>query len=641
MVSSMRAIRESIEPHRQLALVIREVTRTLSGSLEGIRAFQRGIMRGTQEYISFDISGLDESAMALVESCAIAFEPMDVVLGDHGLRAIEAACDDILRDCEELTAKVRAADEARSEYQHYMDKVAGMVGQSSVSSMMLGTKDKLLRNQDKLTRAKDKVETTRTECESMCRGFAIRQSVHGRATTHALLQEYVRVFAELGRHAEPLAASFAEELAPGVYAKVVGLTKQTHLNGQVVTVGSQETSGRRVVLLGDGQQKAVSAKNLCPLRNVHSFAAPVATAPVASDELDVTSEGSPSCKATIAAGNQARRMSGDFTFPGTLEPLFVKPSSGLSIGCEAFIQCEGLGAPIDEVLVGGMSAEILEVLPDGVRVRMPPFCEGPEVAGTVDVEVRTKYWQRHIRRSDAGFRYCPIVAFGACGQNVELSAAPSSGDESSVIQQIQAFRKSGILEGVALTASSVPRLALDQDSRRSAKYYFEIEVLELAEYRGTKAMALGFAWPLMEAASSCEGCCASPSDAMAWTQRKWLPEHASELRSSFLVGGDLPRAHLAGKELCKVSGWRPLKDVVEGSVLGALLDVEENVLRLSIFQDGTRRCVVEAPVEGGCMQGPPHGVVDICGALLRVQLRQAAMPPDANDALGSREVISP
>jgi len=95
-----------------------------------------------------------------------------------------------------------------------------------------------------------------------------------------------------------------------------------------------------------------------------------------------------------------------------------------------------------------------------------------------------------------------------------------------------------------------------------------------------------------------------------------------------VVGGDIPKVYLAGKELCKVSGWRPILDVKVGTTLGALMEVDVTTLRTSIFQDGVCRFTTEAALPDAWTSAP-HGVVDVCGTVRCVRLHQGAWPPEA------------
>jgi len=112
---------------------------------------------------------------------------------------------------------------------------------------------------------------------------------------------------------------------------------------------------------------------------------------------------------------------------------------------------------------------------------------------------------------------------------------------------------------------------------------------------------------------------------------------ARTLPRSFIVGGDLPRVYLAGKEHSKVSGWRPLCDVGAGAVLGALLQVHSLTAKLTILQDGVARCTVETELPDSRWDGPPHGVVDVCGTVQRVVLRQGVEIPRAALEAACRE----
>mmetsp|Transcript_12674 Transcript_12674/g.32860 ORF Transcript_12674/g.32860 Transcript_12674/m.32860 type:complete len:184 (+) Transcript_12674:1-552(+) len=105
---------------------------------------------------------------------------------------------------------------------------------------------------------------------------------------------------------------------------------------------------------------------------------------------------------------------------------------------------------------------------------------------------------------------------------------------------------------------------------------------------------------------------------------------------AFVVGGDLPRAHLGGRELRKITGWRPMLDTEVGSVVGVMLErleAKEDGLclhRLTVVQNGARRCSVEAEIPQAWREAcSVHGVVDVCGTVQCVELRQAMPPPAA------------
>jgi len=285
--------------------------------------------------------------------------------------------------------------------------------------------------------------------------------------------------------------------------------------------------------------------------------------------------------------------------------LVVKPSiASRSVGCDAIVRCQRLTSQISEVYIGGKQVEILEAgevdegRPAWARIRVPLST----TAGGRHVEVRTV--DQDVATQDAGFTYYEPLAFGACGRDAQLKVpyGAQPGELPSVV-----VRKSGLVNGLALTAAPLAPISSQSAPQR---YYFEVEVLRTSEKpRGTtRTVSIGFAW----------------SDAAGFG---YLPEQANQLRRALVAGGDLPRAHLDGSEVKKLSGWRPLVDVGEGAVLGAMLEVEAELLRLVIFQDGKQRCSVEV-AHTLSWPGEPHGVVDVCGTVQQVALRQGSALPD-------------
>jgi len=343
-----------------------------------------------------------------------------------------------------------------------------------------------------------------------------------------------------------------------------------------------------------------------------------------------------------------------------------------------------------EVQVGGEKADIVEVKPDSLRVRIPPGRPGPSRG----VEVRRQGWQQYVLRAEGAFEYYEAIGFGASGQNVELlavgSSAGSSTSSSTAVPAAAAAvasaaasscgslpppaapspppllsvasRATGLVQALALTATPVPvlptttheALSSGGGSRRVLQQrYFEVELLEWIKEKTTKAFAIGFAWPpsgsqqqqqqpgaLVRRSSSMSstpdrggGGEASASSTSRLGSPSWgrLPETAGQLRQAFVAGGDLPKVYLDGQELGKVQGWRPLLDLSQGAVVGALLEEHEGGdLRLTIVQNGVRRWTsapARRPASWTTSGGEPHGVVDICGNARQVQLRQGAAPP--------------
>ena len=446
-------------------------------------------------------------------------------------------------------------------------------------------KERLARNREKLDQAMAVAEERRKASELLLETFAGRAPVHARASLHALLRAFTELVAGWSGSARAAAELFEKELQPGVSVEVQGLVKRPELNGKIGVIQRSE-GGRLVVAFDDGTDRALRPENVCPLDALGS-----------EEEL-----------ATAAT---------------SLEPLVqISPASGPSHGYEAEVSVQGLSGEICEVLVGGEPAEILETSEGGVRVRVPRGRPGVPLA----TEVRTAGWRRCVAQAQATVQYYEPVQFGACGRNVDLSASEARSQPSDEFRPV-ATRREGLVHGVALTSTALlptllPAPAASRDAGPAAPheaYYFEVGVLELRAEKTIKTLSLGFAWrdqkPTTSAASS------------------HLPESARELPRSFVVGGELPKAHFDRAEAGKVAGWRPLLDVASGSVLGALLErfrgaSGRDSLRLTVFQDGRRRCSAEAevPPAWGSV-GAPHGMVDVCGHVTSVELHQDARPP--------------
>uniref|UniRef100_A0A7S4SEK6 Uncharacterized protein n=1 Tax=Alexandrium monilatum TaxID=311494 RepID=A0A7S4SEK6_9DINO len=211
-------------------------------------------------------------------------------------------------------------------------------------------------------------------------------------------------------------------------------------------------------------------------------------------------------------------------------------------------------------------------------------------------------------------------AFGRAGRGLELLPAEGGGGWEHLAV---AARKDGAKDHT-LALTSAPLLPAEPKCGSDCvlqTFYFELEVLGTSP--GTaRTCSLGFAWMPPEGA---------------------LPAVASEMPQALIVGGEPLRAHLGGKDLGKVAGWRPAVHIVEGSVVGALLEVRAAAgplpdapatsLRLLVLQDGEVRAEVRAAL-GGVDWAPssehtPHGVVDVAGNVRRVRLRPAVPPPAA------------
>jgi len=584
----------SVEPQRRLATVVRESADRLAKHIEGLLEPQLKLMQGVQDYLAFDVGGLDESALALVQAGAGFIDGCIATQSKNTLRDVVSACDQILKECDDCNHAMKCRDESYKEFQHYEQKVAVMIAEGRNADP-----DKKQRNREKLDKAMQVADEQRRTCEEQLKIFAERRTVHARASLRTLLHTYVQLFAGWSGSARAVAELFEKELRPGVSIEVVGLRTKPELNGTIGTIQRDE-GGRCVVAFDDGTERALRPQNVCPLDALSS-----------EEEL---------ASASIELGPRVK----------------VSPVAGPAHGYEAEVCAEGLEGDICDVFVGGQKAEVLEVSTGRARVRLPPGRPGAPLAA----EVRTAGWRRHCADAAEAVRYFEPLQFGACGQNVDLSALDAGGAEPSLPSDFRpkATRREGLVHGIALTQSPLlpvarpcPAASCDSPSALSkephASYYFEVAVREVSDKRTNRTLSLGFAWPPQELAH------ADASAAASWARGGRLPDNASELSHAFVVGGDLPKWHLGLADIGKVAGWRPLLDTGVGTVLGALLEHYRDAsglgrLRLTIFQDGKSRCSQEANVPSGwAAVGAPHGVVDVCGRVTSVELHQDAHLP--------------
>mmetsp|Transcript_19695 Transcript_19695/g.59933 ORF Transcript_19695/g.59933 Transcript_19695/m.59933 type:complete len:660 (+) Transcript_19695:3-1982(+) len=575
-----------VQPLSRLVSLARDTAEQAGACLERFRVLQGSLARGVQDFLVVDADGLDEPAMGLVRTCLAVFQECDPLLRDDGLRALSAACDHVAQDCEHIADLLRSRDEAYSELRHYEDKVAMLRRQSG--------------------------------------GQASGGSSSGEDSSGELLLETAASDPSLGTWQSSRLARNLDKLS---HAKAAVVSQQCGWEAELQAFKARRTVHTRAVLLGllrtylrllaDWGRRASEAvasfdEELRPGTAVKVVGLPGVGQ--AGDDgfaatVEAREEATGRCVVSLRDGLRTAVR------PESLCPLpragiSVEPACGSCIaGCVAEVRCGGLDGPVSEALVGGVHAEVLTSAAWGARIRVPPAA----AAGPKSVEVRTAKWRQRVAVSEAAFRYYEPVTFGPCGKNVELatSSASSQPPTGEAMRDV-ATRTSGLLDGVVLTAEPLPAVPAE-GSPHGCQYYFEVEVLDAAQRctGTTRTVSLGFAW-------------SAPGEAAARP-----PEMARQLPRSFVVGGDLPRAYLSGRELCKVLGWRPLFDVAGGSVIGALLQVRAGSARLTVVQDGACRCSAEAELPEGRWEGAPHGVVDVCGTVQRVALRQGAEVPGA------------
>ncbi|CAE8587699.1 unnamed protein product [Polarella glacialis] len=614
-----------------------------------LRGFAMNVNKnGVQEYLGFDAAEIDESSMALVQQYAGYAEAFDALVESSGLAA-SRICN--RNECESILRLIQGRDEA--------SLAAALILSANLSA------PREARNREKLLRAKSQADQLRAQSEAELRVFVDRRVVHVRATLRACMGAQLRLLEKVAEAADEATTTYEEELQAGTTAEIVGLKKAVGLNGLVVTVVAEKANGRFLVGFPDGKETLVREENLCALDRPPEAAGSADLSTASS--LDAQPEASP-----------------------VVQRVRFKPSVGpRDGGIEAEVTAEGLSGQIVEVLIDGIACKILEASNERALVRVPAC--GSSLRPKV--EVRAIDWQNYVALEGSGFEYYTPLGFGVCGLNVKLSAGSDlpGGRVMSV-----ASRTSGLMNGMVLTAepllplptpaampvlltdsvevapdwkppfvtsptlsfSPAPRSRIDSEEAtedKTRRYYFELEVLEIADKRSSKTLSLGFAWRLpqgllideseetelqrQDSMASLElrrsipkGVERRPSIS-AWVRGSGLPESAAALPRSVVIGGDLPKAFVGGQEVARINtGWRPLLDLVPGSVLGALLEVDagDEQMRLAVFQDGERRAFAEAPVPRDWRWpslGDPSGVVDVCGNVLRVALRQNARPP--------------
>lgn len=571
-----------LEQQRRLVHLVHETARKISEMFLEIRLLQQRLMKGVAEFLGNDHCIIDAASLSLVQDCACVFEAVSSSLRCEGLQNVDKACQQVLEEYDRLSASLISTGEASRETMHYEDKVANLE-QQAVGG------DKLHRNIGKLEQAKGVLNMNNSACQELMNSFEEKRTVDLRKTLHAMLSCYSKMVSAWGSAMKPVADQFLVEFEVGSCVEVVGLQKARELNGQVVVVESiVEAEGRCVVIAANGEQKAIRFENLRPTGS--SASAPLACVeePNSASNCDEESESEPSLEEP---------------------PITISPTTGaIEGGYEAELVCRGLDGDVCEVLVGGRHAEVIDVSRDTgsctVRFRMPPGANG-----STHVDVRTEGWQRHMARGEDVFQYFRTVRFGEVGRNVVLDDAPEV-----------ASRTEGLLHGVAFTMD--PLNCLEVHESWQERYYFEFKVLEVLEKASMRTLSLGFAWP-------------PPSEAQQGTDAKklHLPELSHRLPFAVVVGGELPKVYLEGTDHAKLSGWRPKMDVVAGSVVGGLFERDETSGRVSVFQDGRCRCSTTFQVPAKWI-GAPHGVVDICGTVLRVVLLQQSEAPLVSDLSG-------
>mmetsp|Transcript_94985 Transcript_94985/g.207767 ORF Transcript_94985/g.207767 Transcript_94985/m.207767 type:complete len:935 (+) Transcript_94985:188-2992(+) len=698
-----------LEPQRNLLYAVREMVMDAKKSFETLNKSQQKLMQAANAYFAWDFACVDESALAILQVASDFFDVGSKYLAKSGLDEVLATCDRILKEHQAIAELIKERDESHKEFEHYNGKVATMM-QNPLDSI------KLHRNKEKLEHAQQRAERNRKAVDVSVRTVVEHRAFHARATLHAALKCYVKTAAGWGTAAVQTSKAFDEEFRPGMSVQVVGFPSGHDLCGFIGVVkerqedlviitspdGSREQGLHPVnlVALGgpdedddkepedDGDLATAAAKKApgdadvggdMSLAVEEPEGAIVETEPGmdpagAAEQAKVDESAEPldhgqqemepeaEVEATYSdASSEERRP------PETMPPpkLRVRPCRGSSAGCEVQV---GLfhtlktDPEVEEVLVGGKPATLIEASKKQLLLRLPPG----QAAGPLQVELRRRGWQRYVVVAEEAFQYFEAMSFGVCGRNVQLQTASAEMALLSV-----ATRPTGLSNAIALTSAPVPiarrpmKRPIKQQQHEGAeasaeqdqiegdaslerqqeteehsvvRRYFEIEIEEVSDQRSTKTLTIGFVWPNVSETS--------PISDHSKSAFGRLPEEASELKRSFSIGGGRTKTFVDGKDAGAISGWRPLTEVTTGSRIGALLEEEGSNLRLTIYQEGHARCSSSTPnVWAGV---DPHGLVDVNGSLKQVAIIQGALPPldgwelaDEEDDSDEDEVLKP
>lgn len=116
-----------------------------------------------------------------------------------------------------------------------------------------------------------------------------------------------------------------------------------------------------------------------------------------------------------------------------------------------------------------------------------------------------------------------------------------------------------------------------------------------------------------------------------------LYEKATQLPNSWMVGYDLPKLYVNGKDTARIetAKWRPLKNIQTGDRLGFLLIVADDASgTIIVFQNGEQK--VELPVSGMGGVEKFWGVVDISGSITSVRVEESVFDMHSLQSISRR-----
>ena len=115
-----------VQPQQRLAQLLRSVSGAVKDSLDSIVLQQKRLIKGLEEYLGLDLTGVDAAAMTLVVECSGAVEQCERLLRETGLAELPRACDEVELECEELLQLREKRDEALKAQRHYEEKLVGL-----------------------------------------------------------------------------------------------------------------------------------------------------------------------------------------------------------------------------------------------------------------------------------------------------------------------------------------------------------------------------------------------------------------------------------------------------------------------------------------------------------------------------------
>merc|ERR1740121_2073400 len=230
-----------------------------------LRGAQKSLMRSVNEYLNYDLGGIDESAMVLLQATTGFFNACEPGLAFNSLTEIHKTCELILKEHEHVARLMKERDEAHTEFEHYNEKVAQFLAHGVENSASKREKERVDRNREKLLHAQRIADERRKACDDAVRTVVSRRRFHARSSLHATLGAYVRLFAGWGEHAGAVTEAYDRELSIGTPVEVIGLPEQSDLHGAYGVISRiHEDTGQYTLKLSDGSEEDFRPEYLSP-----------------------------------------------------------------------------------------------------------------------------------------------------------------------------------------------------------------------------------------------------------------------------------------------------------------------------------------------------------------------------------------